>query len=141
MLNKSKLWASVLLIAVFAAGAAIGAVAAAAWGTGNQPADQTRRDRGNREDRSREGYAGRLETILGLTEAQRAEVDSILAREQRAMRVLWEGVNPKFDSLRHEVRAQITEILDEQQREKYRELIAHSDSRRARDSGSQNLDK
>ncbi len=140
MLNKSKLWASILLITVFAAGAAIGGVAAAAWEGGGQPADQARRDRGSREDRSRGGYAERLEAILSLTEAQRAEVDSILVREQRAMRILWEQVNPKFDSLRHEVRTQITEILDEQQREKYRELIAHSDSRRTRDSGSQNPD-
>jgi hypothetical protein len=140
MLNRSKLWASVLLLSVFAAGGAIGGVASAAWDWSRDSEDTTHRDRSNREDRSRGGYAERLEAILSLTPTQRAEVDSILARQQRAMRELWEEVNPKFDNLRHEVRVQITEILDEVQRERYSELVAESDRRRERESGSQNRD-
>ena len=140
MLNRPKLWASVLLLSVFAAGGAIGGVASAAWDWSRGSEATTRRDRSNRDDRSRGGYAERLEEILSLTPTQRTEVDSILARQQRAMRELWEEVNPKFDDLRHEVRAQIMEILDEVQREQYRELIAQSDRRRDRESGSQNRD-
>jgi len=140
MLNKSKLWAGLLLLAVFAAGGAIGGVVSAAWGRGAASEAETRRDRSDREDRTRGGYAERLEALLNLSPDQRAEVDSVLARQQRAMRELWEEVNPKFDSLRHEVRVEIMEILDEQQRERYRELVAQSDRRRDRESGSQNRD-
>ena len=88
-----------------------------------------------RDDRSRRGggYAERLEADLALNGEQRAAVDTILDRQQTAMRELWTEYSPRFDSLRQDVRSQIMEILDADQQEKYSELIAQSDRRRHRE--------
>jgi Spy/CpxP family protein refolding chaperone len=135
MLNRSKLWAAGLLFAVFAAGSAVGGAASAAWGVGDDLDDSRRHERDGRSRRG--GYADRLEQDLGLSAAQRAKVDSILERQQAEMRALWEEYRPRFDTLRLEVRNQIMEILDEEQKDEYRELIDRSDRRRDRESETQ----
>jgi hypothetical protein len=132
MLNRSKLWAAGFLLAVFAAGGAVGGAVTASWGDNASSSDERRHDR---NERSRRGgsYAERLEAALGLNQEQRATVDTILDRQQTAMRDLWTEYSPRFDSLRQDVRSQIMEILDEGQQEEYRELVARSDRRRDRE--------
>jgi hypothetical protein len=134
MLNRSKLWAAGFLLAVFAAGGVVGG-AATAWG-GSAISDDARRP--DRDERSRRGgsYSERLEVDLGLNSQQRAAVDTVLERQQTAMRKLWTEYSPRFDSLRQDVRSQIMDILDQEQQDRYRELIARSDRRRHREGGT-----
>ncbi len=122
MLNKSKLWAVALLIATFVAGVATGGAVSAAMG--HDDGD------GRREGR-RAGYSERLQQELALTPTQRASVDTILDRRQTAMRELWQGVAPRFDSLRTQIRGEIMQVLDERQRTMFAAMIGKSDSTRA----------
>ena len=135
-MDQSRLWAATLLLAVFAAGAVFGGVASRVWGIGDPAPEVRRHDR--TESTRRPNYAERLEIELSLTMDQRAEVDSILQRQQSEMQVLWSEMRPQFDALRDGVREQIMEILYEDQQAKYRELIARSDRRGDRERGTTN---
>jgi hypothetical protein len=119
MMDSSRLWAATLLLAVFAAGAVFGGVASRALGIGD-PTPEV------------------LEIELTLTMEQRAEVDSILQRQQSEMQLLWSQMRPQFDALREGVREQIMAILYEDQQARYRELIARSDRRGDRERGTTN---
>jgi len=124
MPNKSKLYAVGLLVAVFAAGIAVGTgVSAAASDRG------TRRTRDG--DRRQEGYAERLERELQLAPAQKDTVDQILARYQDSMTVLWGSMRPRTDSIRVGVRNDIMNALSPSQQTQYRDFIHRSDSIRA----------
>jgi len=81
MLNRSKLWAAVLLIAVFAAGVTVGGAAFSTWGPRDGAGDRSW-ERGDDRGR-RPSYAERLETDLALTAEQREMVDTILAQTCR----------------------------------------------------------
>ena len=136
MLNRSKLWAAGLLLAVFAAGGAVGGAVSAAWGEDDQrDGRRSSRGEGSRHERS---YAERLEADLGLSQEQRNSIDTILARRQVQVHELWAEYRPRFDTLRLDVRNQIMQILDDEQQEKYQELIDRSDRRRERDSEREN---
>ncbi len=134
MLNRSKLWATVLLITVFAAGVTVGGAASSAWGAGDGDGDGS----GRGDDRARRSsYAERLESDLGLTAAQREMVDTILARRQVDMRELWQEMRPQFDALRDTIRSKIMDVLTDEQRQTYNELIESSNRRGDRDRENQ----
>jgi Spy/CpxP family protein refolding chaperone len=120
MLNRSKAWAVGLLLAAFAAGAAIGGVAQAALADRDDPPD--------RERRPRLSYAERLQRDLALTAEQRAAVDTIMARRQRDMREIWRAADKQVDAMRMTVRSEIMQVLDERQRETYEQINARHDS-------------
>jgi len=134
MLNRSKLWATVLLITVFAAGAAVGGAAFSTWGPRDGVGDRMQRgdDRGRRPS-----YAGRLETDLGLTAEQREMVDTILAQQQLDMQELWRQMRPQFDALRDTIRSKILDVLTDEQKQTYNELIERSRKRGERDRENQ----
>lgn len=121
MLNKSRLWALALLVATFAAGAAVGGVVSAALG---RPSEGMARER-------RPSYAERLQGELALTPAQRESVEVILDRRQAAMSELWRTVSPRFDSLRVQIRGEILSVLSPEQQTQFQALTARSDSARA----------
>jgi hypothetical protein len=128
MFSKSKALAWSLLTATFLVGVAVGGVGMAAW-AGD---DDGRR----RHPRERVSYSDRLQQELALTPAQLESVRVILDRREEQMRQLWSEVHPQFDTLRAQIREEITGILDEEQRGKFAEMIAHSDSvRRHRSRG------
>ncbi len=135
-MDSSRLWAATLLLAVFAAGAVFGGVASRALGIGDPTPEVRRHSR--TESTRRPNYAERLEIELTLTMEQRAEVDSILQRQQSEMQLLWSQMRPQFDALREGVREQIMAILYEDQQARYRELIARSDRRGDRERGTTN---
>lgn len=134
MLNRSKLWATVLLITVFAAGATVGGAAFSTWGPRDGAADRMERgdDRGRRPS-----YAERLETDLGLTAEQRETVDTILAQQQLDMQELWRQMRPQFDALRDTIRSKIMDVLTDEQKQTYNELIERSRRRGERDRENQ----
>ena len=123
MQNRQKLWASALLFAVFAAGAAGGGAANQAWGS-----------RGSRceggADRA-DSYADRLQRELALTPAQYDTVNQILDHHQPEMHALWREVRPRIDSMRAEIRSQITDVLTSDQLAKYQQYLARIEIKRA----------
>jgi hypothetical protein len=124
MPNRSKLYAVGLLIAVFAAGVAVG--------TGVSAAASDRGARQNRSgDRHQEGYAERLERELQLAPAQKDTVDQILARYQDSMTVLWGSMRPRTDSIRVAIRNDIMNALTPTQQTQYRDFMHRTDSIRA----------
>jgi Spy/CpxP family protein refolding chaperone len=134
MLNRSKLWATVLLITVFAAGATVGGAAFSTWGPRDGAGDRMERgdDRGRRPS-----YAERLETDLGLTSEQREMVDTILAQQQLDMQELWRQMRPQFDALRDTIRSKIMDVLTDEQKQTYNELVERSRRRGERDRENQ----
>ena len=130
MLNRSKLWATGLLVAMFVTGAAVGGGMSQAWGGNSDNADGGGRDSTESE---RPSYAERLEAHLDLTESQRSAVDSILARQESDMAEFWQEVRPKFDALRDTIRTKIMDVLTEEQQQKYRELLEDGSRRGERD--------
>ncbi|MFQ5703283.1 MAG: hypothetical protein ACE5HT_04600 [Gemmatimonadales bacterium] len=132
MLNRSKLWAAILLIAAFAAGVAVGGGTTAALGDGKAATNATSERNSTRDREHRRSYGERLQEELNLSPSQRASVDTIIQRRQTEMHNLWKEVGPKFDALRNDIRKQVMSVLDETQQEKFRELIASSDRNRER---------
>ena len=130
MLNRSKLWATGLLVAMFVTGAAVGGGMSQAW-VGN--GDNTGEGGQDGTDRERPSYVERLTTHLELTEDQQAEVESILARRESDMAELWQEVRPRYDALRDTIRTKIMDVLTEEQQQKYGELLEHGSRRGERD--------
>ncbi len=112
-----------LIAATFAAGAAAGSVASAAWG-----------DEGRTEERSRRqrrSYADWLQQELQLTSAQRESIQVVLERRQELMHDIWSEMRPRFDTLRSQIRVEIGALLDEEQQNRYQALITKRHSARA----------
>jgi hypothetical protein len=132
MLNRSKLWATGLLVAVFLTGAAVGGGITQTWVRNDSAPDRGERtspDRG----RPPPSYAARLEADLELTSAQREAVDTILARRESDMQELWQEMQPRFDALRDTIRAKIMDVLNDEQQQRFRELLERGRHRGDRD--------
>ncbi len=133
MLNRSRLWAMTLLLAVFAAGVAIGGPTWNALSNDGQD-ERGRSESTDQRDRERsEGdghsYSDHLQEAVNLTADQRSAVDSILNESQSEMRDVWRGMRAQIDTLRQGVSVEIMQLLDEEQQTQYRELIARSNRR------------
>lgn len=133
MLNRSRLWAMTLLLAVFAAGVAVGGPTWNALSNDGQD-ERGRRESTDQRDRGRSSedghsYSDHLQEALSLTADQRSAVDSILDESQSAMRDVWRGMRAQIDTLRQGVSVEIMQLLDEEQQTQYRELIARSNRR------------
>ena len=140
MLNRSRLWAVTLLLAVFATGIALGGPTWNALRKDShderseaETADQRDRGHGSGDGRS---YSDRLQEALSLTAEQRTAVDSILDASQSEMRDLWRAMRSQIDTLRQGVSAEIMQLLDEQQQTQYREMLARSNRRGDRERAS-----
>lgn len=138
MLNQSKIWAVALLVAVFAAGVAIGGPL---WGalSGDQPAHIS--ERGTPPDsrgRERRSYSEHLQEELDLTAEQRSAIDSILELNQDEMHRAWRELRARIDALRQEISSEVMVFLTEQQREEYRAMIERSKNRGDRDRARRN---
>lgn len=129
MVTKSQLWATVLLLSTFAAGAVVGGGATNAWRDRRGP-DRPQQDRGQR-DRDR-GFVATLSKELNLTPVQKDSVKAILRKHDAAFRSVMDGTRPKFDSLRALVHADIKGVLDQPQQEAFTRWTARMDSATAR---------
>lgn len=126
MLNRSKLLAVALLAVMFVAGVAVGGAVSAVWGGGHD------RDRADRRDRGpHRSYTQMLTVELDLSPVQQDSVRAILERREQAMRDIWKDTEPRFDSLRQQIRQEILAQLEAKQQDRYHALIAKSDSVRA----------
>jgi Spy/CpxP family protein refolding chaperone len=122
VLPKSKLWAIALLIAVAAAGFALGAFTT----------DYTHRPP-PRDGRGREGgYAAHLAGQLGLDSVQTDSVRTILQHYRPAMRAVFDQVRPQMDSLRDRMRSDIHDVLTPDQRQRFDSLQVRERAMRER---------
>ncbi len=122
MLNRSKTWAVVFLVATFAAGLAVGAGGRALW---VRYASAAAPDRGRGLDRMMD----ELTEELRLDPAQR---DSVLT-------AVWETVRPRFDSMRAQMDSEVALQLTPDQQAKYRDHVTryrHQKDQEQTDSGA-----
>jgi Spy/CpxP family protein refolding chaperone len=127
MLNRSKTWAGMVLLAAFVSGLVVGGAATTAWATRRV---------------HRVSFAERLQGELSLTAVQRDSVDAILKTSQAPLVAAWESFQPARDAYRASrdsifgvVRGRIAAQLTPEQRQRYQELNARADSvRRAHES-------
>jgi Spy/CpxP family protein refolding chaperone len=75
-----------------------------------------------------------LDRRLGLSDAQRAQIDAILDERHRQSMIVFETIKPKMDSIRLNAREQMRQLLTEEQRAKYEALLKElSDSTKRKD--------
>jgi hypothetical protein len=128
MFNQSKAFAIGLLIAVFAAGIALGS-AGTRWIAQSHMAAQRA---------ARAGPADRLARQLQLTTVQRDSVAAILRRYDPQMRAMFATVRPQMDSLRQQLRNDIRAQLTAEQQATYERLMERDRARfQRRDSAVQ----
>lgn len=119
-MNRPKLQATGLLLGTFVAGAVVGGATAAFaeldfnGGKNEQPS-----------------YIELLEDKLNLTGHQRALAEEFISRYNDESHAIWDDVAPRYDELRANVRSEIMDVLDTDQRTIYEDMIARSDSSRA----------
>lgn len=119
-MNRSKLVASGLLLAVFVAGLIVG-------GTASALADRNETE----SRRPRRPYEEVLQEKLNLTAEQRESIEVILQQWRSGVHELWDERGRKLEEIRRGTRAEIVGALDERQVEVYREMISRDDSIRA----------
>ena len=127
--SRANLLTSVVLAVVFASGALVGL--AVDQRLGATPPEATADSDGE------EGSEGRRTPMyeqVGLTDAQRVRVDSIVVHHRSAMRRLQEEFNSAYDPRYREIidstRAAILAVMDSDQQARYQSLIDDFDARR-----------
>lgn len=129
-MTNSTRTATLLLVAAFLLGALAGgaALSLATRGRGMGPG-------GHAQGSS--GYLSRLSKDLDLTPVQRDSVAAILKRYEPRMDSIWQDIRPRFDTLRGELRTNISAQLTADQKRHYAELLERHDAeRRTRDSSN-----
>ena len=123
MNGKSKGWAIGFLAVVLLLGGVSGAALDRAF-VRKAATSETEERRGGegRRDR-RQGYLNWLSSELDLTTEQRAQVQTIVEGYHEQVSALWRETNPRFESMKSQVRAEIREVLDEEQKTKYQALL------------------
>lgn len=128
----SRLRAALLLLLIFAAGAAAGVAADRLHLLpGAVPAEAAAEGREARERRERhETTIERFADDLELTGPQRAEIEGILERYRAELKGMRREIRPRFRALVDSVRTEIETVLTPEQVEEYRALLAKHRTRR-----------
>jgi hypothetical protein len=82
------------------------------------------RDRGAR-------FLSRLEKDLGLSPEQKTALEGVLAQNHEEAHAFWQQSRQEFDQLRQKFRAEIRELLNEEQRPRFEQMLAEYDARRS----------
>ena len=119
-MTKSTRTAVLLLLAAFALGAVAGigglALSHRSPGMGRPPGSS--------------GYLARLSKDLDLTPVQRDSVGAILKRFEPRMDSIWQDIRPRFETLKSELRSDISAQLTPDQQRRYADQLAREDARR-----------
>lgn len=138
LFSRSTALAAGLLLATFLVGAAAGGLGVSVLsGDGGRPGPRPSfTDRLLGREPARLSYTDRLARELELTDEQWRAVKTILAHRDEQMRALWQEAQPRIDTLRAQVRAEIMQQLNADQRVRYDSMIRDDERRRAeRDRG------
>jgi Spy/CpxP family protein refolding chaperone len=81
-------------------------------------------------------YLDRLTTQLRLNETQQQRVKAILEQYSAPMDSLWAEIRPKYEPLRQAMRADIRQVLTDEQRTKYEEMLRRYDAERSNRQGA-----
>lgn len=86
--------------------------------------------RGGRRGAPPDGVRNRIETELGLSAAQKTQVDSILSRQMAKRRALDDSIGLRMHALMDSTRTAIDRVLTPEQRQKMAAMRARRDSMR-----------
>jgi Spy/CpxP family protein refolding chaperone len=127
MNGKPRAWALAFIVGVLLLGGVAGAAIdrtlireTAVAATGSRCGDA--RDQ-------RRSYLDWLSTELALTEEQRAQVEVIVEQHREQVSALWRETRPRFEELKSQVRADIREVLNEEQQVNYQALLEKQSER------------
>jgi phage host-nuclease inhibitor protein Gam len=138
MNGKSKGWAIGFLAVVLLFGAVSGAALDRVFVRRSltQEIERRREARQGQRDGARDrrqGYLDWLSSELDLSTDQQAQVQAIVEDYHEQVSALWRETNPRFEALKSQVRAEIREILNEEQKTKYQALLEKQAERRRHD--------
>lgn len=124
-MRSSTTRVAALLALVFAAGVAGGVALDRTWLSSDRDRSERSRDRDrNRGDRDGDrAVIERFSEEIGLSQAQEAQIDTILARYRDRMEGIWRDFRPRYHALVDSVRQQIEAELDSAQVSRYRDLL------------------
>ncbi len=115
MLNRSKTWAVVLLVATFVAGIAVGAGGRALWAR--------RAEAAAGPSHGPDRMLASLAQELRLTPAEHDSLAAILQQHWTRMNAVWDAVRPRFDSIRVAMDSAVVRQLTPDQAAKYRDHV------------------
>ena len=130
MNGKSKAWAVALLFSVLILGGVIGA--AVDRFVSGRPTGGARQEHPRGERDRREGYLDWLAAELKLTDEQRAQVEAIIERQRAEMAQVWQELQPRFEELKAQARAETRALLNQEQLAAYEALLQREAERRPR---------
>lgn len=130
MNGKSKAWALALLVGVLILGAVAG-VGVDRLLIG-QPGAAVASSRARGERDRRQGHLDWLAAELELTDEQRTQVEAIVERNRQEMAALWHEMQPRFEELKSQARAETRALLNEEQLAAYERLLQREAERRRR---------
>lgn len=90
--------------------------------------ERRHRDRGHR-------MGERLHSRLGLTDEQVARLEEVMSENHETARQFWRNSREEFETLRQQFRADIRELLTEEQRVAFDEMVAEYEAKSHRDLG------
>lgn len=149
-MDGSRWKAGVLLVLVFVAGGAVGIagdrldlIPKPIQATESAGSDDDRPDRpvpARGDDAEDQTTIERFADDLGLTAAQRSEIEALLDRYRASTGELWHQVRPKYRALMDSVRVEIEAVLTPEQVEQYRALLRERYGGGDRDRGNRDRD-
>ena len=135
MIGKSKAWALTLLLVVLLMGGVAGAAIDRMF-VSDRSTVENRNRRGDERD-GRRNYIDWLAAELSLTDEQRSNIEVLVERYRSQVSDQWKEMRPKFEEFQTQLRAEIREVLTEDQLEAYEALLAKESERRHSRRGRQ----
>lgn len=130
MNGKSKARALALLLGAFLLGGVAGATLDRSFARVSTP--ETSEGRRGDDRTRRESYLDWLSAELALSHDQRQRVAAILEGHREEVASLWRETRPAFEELQTRLRAEVREVLSEDQQTAYEALLARERERHRR---------
>lgn len=133
MVAAARKWMWLSLVSTLLLGAGIGVLVDRFFFA--PPAMSSDVERGQRRESDTDSRHGRrflekLQAELHLSDEQSVELEKVLARNHDTAHQFWKQSRVEFDALRQQFREDIATLLDDEQRVRFRELLAEYDARR-----------
>lgn len=130
MMASAKKWIGVTLLATLVIGIGLGVLVdrfLLASTVHSRPSNMERRGGGHREHGRR--MVERLRSNLDLTDEQAAELESVMNENHETARAFWRNSRSEYEALRQQFRADIRELLSDEQRGRFDEMVAEFEAK------------